>query len=127
MKEICAFLEIVYEPAMIEGGGFKVPSYTIEQHQLVGKGPVADRVEAWKRSLTRRETEIFEGIAGAYLIQLGYSLQCGARAKKITFPEKMVFMLKNRFRKKIANKLRRRLRVRKGIEGAARVFEEKKP
>ena len=124
MKEICAFLEIAYEPAMIEGGGFKVPSYTARQHQLVGKGPVADRVEAWKTSLTRREIEIFENIAGTYLRQLGYALHYGAAARKITFPEKILFMLKHRYRKRFTNRLRRRRRVRKGVEGAAKVFEE---
>ena len=126
MKEICVFLDITYVPAMINGGGFLIPSYTTKQHHLVGKGPVADRVEAWKTSLTQREIEIFENIAGEYLMQLGYALHYGATARKITFPEKIIFMLKHRYRKRFTNRLRRRRRVRTGVESAAKVFEEKK-
>jgi hypothetical protein len=126
MKAICVFLEITYEPAMIEGGGFLVPAYSSEQHHLVGRGPVAGRVEAWKNSLTRREIELFESIAGEYLLQLGYAVLYGASARKITFLEKVIFVLKHIYRKRFTNKFRRRRRVKAGVDSAAKVFKDKK-
>jgi len=124
MKDICLFLDITYEPEMIQGSGFLVPAYTAKQHHLVGRGPVADRVEAWKNSLSRREIEIFESIAGQYLLQLGYAVHFGATARKITFLEKIIFMLKHRYRKRFANRFRRRRRVKAGVDHAAEVFKK---
>jgi hypothetical protein len=125
IKEICTFLDIAYEPAMINGGGFVVPAYTAKQHDLVGKGPVAGRVEAWKRSLTQREIEIFENMSEEYLLQLGYALHYGAKAKKATFPEKIIFMVTHGYRKRFANKFRRRRRVSAGVENAEMDHQKK--
>ena len=125
MKEICVFLDITYEPGMIEGGGFLVPAYTEKQHQLVGKRPMADRADAWKNLLTRREIEIFETIAAEHLLQFGYSVHYGATARKTTFFEKIIFTLKHGYRKRFTNRLRRNRRVRAGIESADKVYEKK--
>ncbi len=126
IKELCTFLDISFEPAMIQGGEFRVPVYTAKQHQLVGKEPATDRIEAWKNSLTAREVELFENIAGDTLLQLGYPVLYGDTAAKITLPEKIMFTFRQGFRKRFTNALRRRRRTREGVERAAEVLEEKK-
>jgi len=67
---------------MIGGTGFKVPQYTQKQHSLIGRNPDSKRVTAWKTSLTHRQVEIFESIAGKLLSDLGYSLKYEYEAKK---------------------------------------------
>lgn len=127
LRTICAFIDIPYETAMSKGGGYLIPVYTAGQHELVGKGPVTARVEAWKRSLSRRQIEIFESIAGDILIALGYVPLLGTKASGVTLSEHLMFMLQDMYRRKFVNKYRRRSRVKSGVERAAEVFEKKKP
>lgn len=54
-------------------GNFTLPEFTRHQHRLVGSAPSAARAEAWRKTLTPREVEIFECNAGALLDTLGYA------------------------------------------------------
>jgi hypothetical protein len=69
---LCDALEIQFEEQMVESKGFRVPEYTIHQHQLVGRPPDRARVEAWRKELDGRDVEVFEYLAGDLLQSLGY-------------------------------------------------------
>lgn len=87
LRRLCEFLGTEFDPAMIEGGGFKVPAFTLDQHGLVGGRPVRARADAWRSSLTGREIEIFEALVGPLLTYLGYQRAFGCEAKMPSFLE----------------------------------------
>lgn len=115
MKEICSFLGIDYQPQMVEGAGFKVPRYTMNQHSLVGKRPDPREVNAWETNLTARQVEIFESIAGDMLLSLGYALKYGGYARKMTGVEKMISKIHEVYRSLITNRARHRRRIAEGL------------
>jgi hypothetical protein len=94
LLEICSFLDIEYQPVMLDASGFTVPEYTSRQHSLVGKRPDIKRVNAWERELTPREIEIFENITGDLLCYFGYAPRYGLKAKGITDREKLALMIR---------------------------------
>jgi hypothetical protein len=106
VKTLCSFLGLDYQPAMLKADGFKVPGYTTNQHSLVGSVPQPSRVNAWERSLTGRQIEIFEAIAGELLRYLGYELRFGLRARKATQAEKWLFAIQEFYSRKLVNKAR---------------------
>jgi hypothetical protein len=57
---------------MSEGGSFKPPILTSDQHRLVGSPPDSTRAFSWQKELSRRQIEIFENVAGEVLFHLGY-------------------------------------------------------
>lgn len=116
LRRVCLFLNIDYQPQMVQGGGLKVPQYTSKQHSLIGKGPDPKEVNAWKKELTPRQVEIFESIAGDLLLSLGYSLQYGLQAKKMTGTERFKSKIQEIYRRDIVNKARHRQRINKGLE-----------
>jgi hypothetical protein len=115
LKKICDFLEINYFPEMLQGGGFKVPEYTIKQHLLLGKPPDRSRINVWEKKLTKRQIEIFESIAGEFLEKLNYTLLYGKNAKSMNLSEKLLFYLYELWRGRIINKIRHKKRKEKGI------------
>lgn len=72
LLRICEFLDLDYEPDMVEGKGLILPDFTKNQHQLVGHPPVEKRKLEWRKKLSKREIEIFEYITGDMLVYLGY-------------------------------------------------------
>ena len=106
LRTLCSFLGLDFQPAMLNANGFKVPGYTTSQHSLVGSVPQASRVNAWQRSLTERQIEIFEAIAGELLRYLGYELKYGLKARKATRAEKWFFAIQELYSKKLVNKVR---------------------
>lgn len=74
LKKLCGNLEIEFLPEMIEGRDFVAPSYTMQQHSLVGSRPKSNKGESWRSVLSDRQIEIFESIAGESLKQLNYPL-----------------------------------------------------
>lgn len=90
LKKVCNFINIEYQSDMIKGNGFKVPRYSHGQHTLVGKKPDAKRMNAWEKGLTSRQIEIFEGLTGNFLQNLGYDLKCGLKARGITKMERLL-------------------------------------
>jgi hypothetical protein len=112
LKMLCTFIGIEYQSQMVEGTGFRMPSYTQGQHQLVGKMPDIKRTNAWEQLLSNRQIEIFESIAGDLIEELGYSLKYGSGAKTITQREHFLLDAENFFRK-IINRYRKKSRKRK--------------
>ena len=98
LLEICSFLDIEYQPAMLGAGGFKVPKYSSRQHSLVGKRPDIKRVNAWEQALTPRQIEIFESITGDLLCYLGYVPRYGLQAKGIKDVERAEAIIAETFR-----------------------------
>src|SRR5262249_378723 len=72
MRRIASFLDIEFVPGMLSSTGLKLPKFTRYQHQLIGAPPQLERVESWRRTLSRREIEIFESVVGDLLPLLGY-------------------------------------------------------
>ena len=93
LKEICQFVGIKYSQDMQNGKGFILPSYTKEQHKLVGKPPNRSRVDSWKEELTQREVEIFEHKNANLLRMLGYR-PIYSNPKRIKQIEKLSYRVK---------------------------------
>lgn len=55
LKEVCDFVGLQYSENMLAGTGFRLPEYTQEQHNLVGKSIDSSRIENWKNKLTSNE------------------------------------------------------------------------
>ena len=87
IKIICSFLNIDFQHKMIIADGFQVPSFTYDQHLLVGKKPQTDRINAWQKDLKQREIEIFEFFAGRLLAYFNYKPIYDLCAKPPTFFE----------------------------------------
>jgi len=114
LRDICSFLDLEYQPQMIRGSGFKVPRYQDKQHALIGKEPDKKRINAWENSLTPRQIEIFESIAGGLLLSLGYDLRYKGRARKMNVLEYVVSGIQEAYTGKVINRLRHRKRIERG-------------
>jgi sulfotransferase family protein len=75
LRELCEWLGLSYQQAMVTGSGFKVPAYTRSQHGLIGAPADPKRIDGWLTKLTGRELEIFEYVTGDLLVHLGYELK----------------------------------------------------
>lgn len=111
LQRICKFCAIPFDPRMATGGAFKVPKYTMGQHQLVGRGPEISRAEAWREELSTRQIEIFEAVVGELLTYLGYAKEFGLGAREMTRGERRIARLKIFYLKKF-NRVRRARRRR---------------
>ncbi len=94
LETACNFINIDYQPQMIKGDGFKVPSFTRKQHALVGKKPEISRIKAWENTLSSRQVEIFENLTGDMLSCLGYVPYFGKKARNLTNMERFNSTLK---------------------------------
>jgi hypothetical protein len=70
LREVCAFLGLEYEPAMLEYHRREDPSLYAD-HPRLAEPPVRD-TRSWRRELRPAEAELFEAIAGDLLAELGY-------------------------------------------------------
>ena len=75
LLKVCDFLGLQYSETMLNGNGFIKPTYTEDQHKLIGKGIHKNRATAWKEELTKREIELFETVGANMLTHLGYQTQ----------------------------------------------------
>lgn len=110
LRSICDFAGIAFEPSMPEGGGLKVPSFSQEQHRLVGRAADPARASAWKAELPSREAEIVEAITTDLMLRYGYidaarsiapiglaeNLLLTARAAALAIPSKIAHFVQNR-------------------------------
>ena len=71
-RRICAFLGIDFEPKMIRGTDFEVPTFTKSQHQLVGSLPDPSRISDWRNTLKKKDIRIFESMTYDLLQVMGY-------------------------------------------------------
>jgi hypothetical protein len=114
LSRISAYLQIDYQPQMVDGCGFKVPNYTLRQHSLVGKPLDVTRIGAWENKLTPRQIEIFESMTGDMLRYLGYVPQYGSEKRPMTRFERLVFGIRKQYRWSI-KRVRHQLRIRRVV------------
>jgi len=90
LPRVCNFVGIEFTEEMALGfGDFEVPEFSKEQHALVGKAFDASRIDAWKKSLTPRQIEIFEAETFELLHSFGYESMFPAGPKPIRIREKL--------------------------------------
>jgi hypothetical protein len=70
LREVCAFLELEYEPGMLEYHRREDPSLYAD-HPRLAEPPVPD-TRSWRREMRPADAELFETIAGDLLAELGY-------------------------------------------------------
>lgn len=77
LKEICAFIDIPFDPEMLNGGGLKLPAFTRRQHGLIGQSPNRSRAYAWRQQLTGYEVKQFESYPDSHTLlkQMGYDVE----------------------------------------------------
>jgi hypothetical protein len=115
LRELCSFLEIPYESAMLEASGFDVPAFTRAQHHLVGEAPDPSRAVAWKSHLTTRQVEMFEALTGDLLVALGYDLQGGSSSVPVRWRERLRAYGIEAVRGLVINRIRHRTRMQRSI------------
>ncbi len=106
MRSVSDFLQITYQPNMMQAAGFAPPSYTSRQHNLVGTRPDPAVVTRWEEKLSARQVEIFENLTRDFMTYLGYPLRYGLQAKAPSFSEIQKGKLHELFRGEIANKFK---------------------
>lgn len=70
LREVCAFLNLEYEPEMLEYHRRQDPALSAD-HPRLAQPPVRD-VRSWRREFPPEDSELFEAIAGDLLTELGY-------------------------------------------------------
>ncbi len=115
LKNICSFMNIVYQPEMSKAIGFRVPSYTERQHNMVGQELNRKRIEAWESELTERQIEIFENLTGEMLLYLGNTLKFSLSNRTVSRAERFKADIREIYAKYLINRLRYGLRVRRAI------------
>jgi hypothetical protein len=106
LEWLCEKLALSYEPTMLKADGFRPPGYTSSQHELIGKRPKPERATRWKRTLSDRQVEIFESMAGGLLDRLGYELLRGSLARPPTAAERTAAAVKEFVRGDVVNGIR---------------------
>jgi hypothetical protein len=84
LREVCAFLELEYEPPMLEYHRHEDPALYAD-HPRLAQPPTRD-VRSWRQELSRADTKLFEAIAGDLLAELGYErvhARPGRRARAV--------------------------------------------
>jgi hypothetical protein len=104
LQEVCAFLQLDYQPEMVQGTGFRSPGINAHQHTLIGRPVQANRITAWENELSARQIEIFESVAGDLLEFLGYELKYGLHARVPTQLEQMSMDVQDLYRANISNR-----------------------
>ncbi len=99
LDRMAAFIGLDVEPAMLAGGGFKLPKFTQKQHALVDQPPDVTRAEAWRSKLTAAEVAQFEGIVREVLPMLGYTLATEALPQSIPLASRAAVRLRSAARK----------------------------
>ncbi len=117
LQALCPALGLAYDPAMVEGSGFRPHRYSARQHALVGHRPEPARVDAWERELTPRQVEIFEHVTGDLLCYLGYVPRYGARARRMSRGERLTMRVRE-LAKGLVNQVRVRRRTWRAKAGA---------
>lgn len=84
LRRICSFTAVPYTSSMTDVGGYKLPAYTRDQHNLVGRPVDPTRADAWRTRLAKRDIELFESACGDMLAYLGYEPVFGACAQPRT-------------------------------------------
>ena len=89
LVDLCRWLDLEYSERMLDSHFYTVDSRAAVFNPLTKQVPQEDRAEAWRKSLSARQIEIFEAESKEMLTYLGYSMDFGPYARKATFPEKL--------------------------------------
>ncbi len=120
LREVADFAGIDYRAEMLEGSGFRVPRFTLDQHALVGRRPDPARRAAWRNVLTPREIELFESVAVDLLAGLGYAPLYGWGARRPSAAEKASMAWRELYRRHVANRMLLRRRIRRSLADGER-------
>ena len=82
----------------------------MQQHALVGKPPDASRAEAWRKTLSPRQVELFEAEVRALLPILGYEPVYGETPRPMRPWSALWFQARHLTRDLVTTRLRRRSR-----------------
>ena len=70
LREVCAFLDLEYEPGMLEYHRREDPLLYAD-HPRLAEPPVRD-TRSWRKEMRPADAALFEAIAGDLLVELGY-------------------------------------------------------
>lgn len=90
---LCEWLGFDYSERMLDSRHYTVDFRAAAFNPLTKHIPREDRADAWRRSLSARQVEIFEAESKEMLAYLGYSMDYGPRARKASFPEKSLMAI----------------------------------
>lgn len=119
IRRLGDFVGLEFEPAMLRADGFSL-GFRSHQHALVGSPPRADRARAWTATLSQRQVEIFEAVAGDLLVTLGYEPRFGIAGRPPSRLERARAMLTEIVRDRLVNRRRARRRLESEIRQAAK-------
>jgi hypothetical protein len=85
---LCEWLGLEYSERMLDGRFYTVDSGAATFNPLTKLAPQSDRADAWRKTLSARQIEIFEAESKEMLTYLGYAMDYGPHARRATFPEK---------------------------------------
>ena len=108
LTRICDFCKLEYRPEIRNGGGLRLPQYTVRQHTQVGKAPNPDNIDKWKKQLTEKDLLILEAACGLVMNAFGYT-----REKPLTYRVGLRDRIRSAFRESylyLLHKIRKRRR-----------------
>jgi hypothetical protein len=93
LRRICGFIELDYDPAMLNYHehaaerlqeianplGGKSGEWRLQAHALAAEPPQPERIGAWRETMSREEIAEFESAAGEMLRELGYEVSEATR------------------------------------------------
>ena len=94
IKNICEFLEIDYEPTMLQWGASiedKVPEREAYAHKKLLRKPLPTDINRWKSELTKFEIFIIESFIYNELLMSGYELHFKNYAWRLLFLGTRIF------------------------------------
>ncbi len=89
LAEICDFAQLEPEKQVGTRTRFRIPAETLYQHTLVSRPPDPSRAQGWRTTLSPRQIETFESVAGNLLAHLDYELLFKGMAAPATKREKV--------------------------------------
>jgi len=93
MIKISDFCGVGFNDLMLEGRAFQVPTYTKQQHQLVGSRPDPKRLESWRDKLDAWQIATIENALGDLMVQMGYELLNVDLPSRRTFQQKITLKM----------------------------------
>jgi hypothetical protein len=75
LRQVCTFLEIEFEPEMLEyhkTGTTEYGGYYAQIHEKLNDAPDKGRIDAWRKHMTPPQIAIVESICGDLMESLGY-------------------------------------------------------
>jgi hypothetical protein len=119
LKKLCAFCGIKFYSSMLEGGNFKSPILTSNQHRLVGSPPDQTRILSWQKELNSRQIEIFESLAGDVLNYLGYKTIYWPHTTPLRGIERYMLDIKEFIHREFINRWKMYIRFRRELSNKA--------